>query len=251
MGIHWLLLRWLLEPEFLSQGCSKILHSIIFRILFIFFFFQAGIRGFGVESILQTLGCGVKRMEYFDSSQFWDRFYQLLRLIPHLSILILFLFTFWRNFSGLWSQNLKIIISSIYILLQSCYDLKFGNSLVNFEFSFHVCCVKDELLRLSTCENYVNQRKIILDHFSLMIRIFMHFAGFSWISRKNMKFYSIPGFSRDLESWIDPMTRFLEPRYCRVFLLFIRLLWSGNRLLISVCIARSRSRSSSIPSNFE
>jgi hypothetical protein len=35
---HWLLLRWLLEPEFLSQGCSKILHSIIFRILFFFSF---------------------------------------------------------------------------------------------------------------------------------------------------------------------------------------------------------------------
>ena len=29
-----------------------------------FFFFQGGIRGFGVKSILQTLECGVKRMEY-------------------------------------------------------------------------------------------------------------------------------------------------------------------------------------------
>ena len=32
MGIHGLLLRWLLAPEFLSQGCSKILHSILSRI---------------------------------------------------------------------------------------------------------------------------------------------------------------------------------------------------------------------------
>ena len=32
-----------------------------------------------------------------------------------------------------------------------------------------------------------------------------------------MIFSVIPGFPRDLESWIDPVTRFLEPRYCRVF----------------------------------
>ena len=35
----------------------------------------------------------------------------------------------------------------------------------------------------------------------------MHFAGFSLLSRKNMKSSSISGFSRDLESWIDPMSR--------------------------------------------
>jgi len=51
MGIHGLLLRWLLAPEFLSQGCSKILHSILFRILLMFFFFQAGIIWRGIWSV--------------------------------------------------------------------------------------------------------------------------------------------------------------------------------------------------------
>ena len=39
MGIHGSLLRGLMAPEFLSQGCSKILHSILFWIFLIFSFF--------------------------------------------------------------------------------------------------------------------------------------------------------------------------------------------------------------------
>jgi hypothetical protein len=105
------------------------------------------------------------------------------------------------------------MISSIYNLLQSCSDLKFGNYLVNFEFSFHVCFVKDELLRLDTFEKYVNQSKNILDHFSLLIRIFMHFAGFSLISKKNVKSLQSMGFRgilKLLESWNPGIVEFFS-----------------------------------------
>ena len=97
-GIHGLLLRWLLEPEFLSQGFPKILHSILFRIWFIFSFFQAVIRG-------------ICRLDFRVNIWIWDRFYHLMILIPHLSILILFLFAFFEGISGqprLPSTYLKI-----------------------------------------------------------------------------------------------------------------------------------------------
>ena len=161
MGIHGLLLGWLLDSvtgtwvPFIRwfQNSS----FPLFRIVFIFSFSR-------VESVDSAWNL-FSRLWSVESSawntQFEDRFYQLLILIPHLSILILFLGTFWRNLFWTVESNLSkpenhnfvdmYHPSDSFIEVHSCKDLKFGNSLVNFEFSVPVCCVKDELY---TCDNF-------------------------------------------------------------------------------------------------
>ena len=114
MGIHGLLLRWLLAPEFLSQGCSKILHSILFRIWFIFLFSR-------LEAVKSgDSGLWSQYMEYLDLRQVLSSHKIDSTSVDTDSVCVRI---FEGIFSGQRSTYLKITISSIYILLKSCYDL--------------------------------------------------------------------------------------------------------------------------------
>ena len=167
MGIHGLLLGWLLDSvtgtwvPFIRwfQNSS----FPLFRIVFIFSFSR-------VESVDSAWNL-FSRLWSVESSawntQFEDRFYQLLILIPHLSILILFLGTFWRNLFWTVESNLSkpenhnfvdmYHPSDSFIEVHSCKDLKFGNSLVNSNFLSPFAVWKTNWTR----DNYVNQKRFL------------------------------------------------------------------------------------------
>ena len=156
MGIHGSLLRGQMAPEFLSQGFSEILHSLLFWIFLIFSFFS-GNAGWDPWNLNQDSGVNTKNF------LIWDRFYHLTRFVPYLSILILFVSRFWRNLSHhqLGTKNVPEIrlkfriswqqFSSIHNLTSLRFSFnpvmfKFGIFPFNFELSSWALSFQDHTL---------------------------------------------------------------------------------------------------------